>query len=141
MARIDYDLTKSPRWKDLSDGAHSISIVAKADGYRDSAKSTSVTVTKGGSTGETWVLNEQLGTNELSFTSVNFTSNQIAFEGISRTRTGYDDILAYRGVDKINTIECYMDSSWVDEAYSTITFETAPTGEFLTWLQTNGTKQ
>ena len=93
------------------------------------------------STGETWVLNDHLGTNELSFTSVNFTSNQIAFEGISRTRTGYDDVLAYRGFDKINTIECYIDSSWVDEAYRTITFETAPTGELLTWLQSNATKQ
>ena len=93
------------------------------------------------STGETWLLNDHLGTNELSFTSVNFTSNQIAFEGISRTRTGYDDVLAYRGVDKINTIECYIDSSWVDEAYRTITFETAPTGELLTWLQSNGAKQ
>ena len=30
---------------------------------------------------------------------------------------------------------------WVNEAYRTITFETAPTGELLTWLQANGTKQ
>ena len=27
------------------------------------------------------------------------------------------------------------------EAYRTITFESAPTGELLTWLQANGTKQ
>ena len=137
-----YDLSTSSKWSALSDGEHTVQIVAKGTGYRDSAKSTSVTVTKGGSTGETWVLNDHLGTNELSFTSVNFTSNQIAFDGISRTRTGYDDVLAYRGVDKvINTIECYIDSSWVDEAYRTITFETAPTGDLLTWLQANGVKQ
>ena len=31
---------------------------------------------------------------------------------------------------------------WVSgEVYRTITFATAPTGELLTWLQANGTKQ
>ena len=36
-------------------------------------------------------------------------------------------------------ITVYEDSSWIDEAYRTITFEEAPTGDFLTWLQANGT--
>ena len=53
-----YDLSTSSKWSALSDGEHTVQIVAKGTGYRDSEKSTSVTVTKGGSTGETWVLNE-----------------------------------------------------------------------------------
>lgn len=30
---------------------------------------------------------------------------------------------------------------WVDNAYKTVTFFTSPTGDLLTWLQVNGTKQ
>lgn len=40
------DLTTLPGWASLSDGNHNITIVAKADGYRDSAPSAGVTVTK-----------------------------------------------------------------------------------------------
>lgn len=40
------DLTTLPGWSSLSDGSHNITIVAKADGYRDSEKSTGVEVTK-----------------------------------------------------------------------------------------------
>lgn len=43
-----YDLSTSSKWSALSDGEHTVQIVAKGAGYRDSAKSTSVTVTKGG---------------------------------------------------------------------------------------------
>ena len=45
-----YDLSTSSKWSALSDGEHTVQIVAKGTGYRDSAKSTSVTVTKGSST-------------------------------------------------------------------------------------------
>ena len=45
-----YDLSTSSKWSALSDGEHTVQIVAKGSGYRDSAKSTSVTVTKGGAT-------------------------------------------------------------------------------------------
>ena len=43
-----YDLSTSSKWSALSDGEHTVQIVAKGTGYRDSAKSTGVTVTKGG---------------------------------------------------------------------------------------------
>lgn len=45
-----YDLSSSSKWSALSDGEHAVQIVAKGTGYRDSAKSTGVTVTKGGAT-------------------------------------------------------------------------------------------
>ena len=40
------DLTTLPGWSSLSTGSHSITIVAKADGYRDSAPSAAVQVEK-----------------------------------------------------------------------------------------------
>lgn len=40
------DLTTLPGWSSLSAGSHSITIVAKADGYRDSEPSAAVSVTK-----------------------------------------------------------------------------------------------
>ena len=42
------DLTTLPGWASLSTGSHNITIVAKADGYRDSQQSAGVEVTKGG---------------------------------------------------------------------------------------------
>lgn len=41
------DLTTLSGWSSLSSGSHSITIVAKADGYRDSEPSAAVGVTKG----------------------------------------------------------------------------------------------
>jgi|LSQX01.1.fsa_nt_gb hypothetical protein len=41
------DLTTLPGWSSLSPGTHNITIVAKADGYRDSEPSAAVSVTKG----------------------------------------------------------------------------------------------
>ena len=43
------DLTTLSGWANLTDGNHIIQIMAKADGYRDSEKSTGVEVTKGAS--------------------------------------------------------------------------------------------
>ena len=40
------DLTTLPGWANLSTGSHNITIVAKADGYRDSEPSAAVSVTK-----------------------------------------------------------------------------------------------
>ena len=40
------DLTTLPGWASLSTGSHNITIVAKAEGYRDSEPSAAVSVTK-----------------------------------------------------------------------------------------------
>ena len=45
-SRKSIDLTTLPGWSFLSSGSHSIAIVAKADGYRDSEPSAAVMVTK-----------------------------------------------------------------------------------------------
>ena len=46
VSRKSIDLTTLPGWSSLSSGSHNITIVAKADGYRDSEPSASVSVEK-----------------------------------------------------------------------------------------------
>ena len=90
------------------------------------------------STGETWLLNEQVDATTLLTTQVNFTSNNTQYTYIV-ARKGY---IAYSNSEEWNDTNMVYDTvSWSDPAYRTITFETAPTGELLTWLQANGTKQ
>ena len=130
------DLTTLSGWANLSDGEHTITIKAKADGYRDSQASEGVSVTKG-STGETWVLNESIDPTTDGSTpthNVAFVSNDTNFTSITigkKECLTYDSTIAYD----------WNELSWASQAYRTITFETAPTGDLLTWLQANGTKQ
>lgn len=46
-AKVSIDLTTLSGWGNVTSGNHVIQVVAKADGYRDSEKSTAVTFTKG----------------------------------------------------------------------------------------------
>ena len=43
---LTYDLSTNAKWAILAGGTHNITIVAKADGYRDSEPSAAVSVTK-----------------------------------------------------------------------------------------------
>jgi hypothetical protein len=143
-----YDLSTSSKWSALSDGEHTVQIVAKGTGYRDSAKSTSVTVTKGGSTGETWLLNYSIqpGSQSYNFTGISFTSNNQNFDRIYYNRQSVDEgTLSYsiNGTEKeVYYFNDYSDN-WLDgEAYRTITFDSPVTNtSLLAWLQANGTKQ
>ena len=133
------DLTTLPGWSSLSPGSHNITIVAKADGYRDSEPSAAVSVEKGTtSSGETWLLNDIVDGRTLQTTKVDFTSNNTSYSYIV-TKKGY---IAYSNSEEWNdTNMVYDTASWTNSAYRTITFETAPTGDLLTWLQANATKQ
>lgn len=65
--KISVDLTTLSGWEGLSDGNHKITIVAKADGYRDSLPSEAVSVTKesgGGDNEELAAIEEIFSTNE-----------------------------------------------------------------------------
>lgn len=127
-----YDLSTSTKWGSLSAGNHSVTIIAKASGYRDSALSTAVTVVKS-SAGETWVLNETLTLTPNTF-SVDFTANNSNYTEIWMS----DRELAYG--DSSNVVYATK-GGWIIEANKTLVFATAPTGDLLTWLQANGTKQ
>ena len=102
------------------------------------------------SSGETWVLNETLSSPTFSKTSIGFVSNGVTYLAISSSNSGTGPnkqswLFYYYGdniTDKI-TAWYYENGAgtWNDQAYRTITFATSPTGDLLTWLQANGTKQ
>lgn len=49
-SQVTIDLTTLSGWGNVANGEHNIQVVAKADGYRDSEKSTAVSFTKGSAT-------------------------------------------------------------------------------------------
>lgn len=78
---------------------------------------------------ETYVLNESLDEPSLE-ASVNFISNNQSFNSMN-----FDTIRGYYGTTKV------WETAWVNEAYRTIVLEAPATGNLLTWLQANATKQ
>ena len=136
-----YDLSTSSKWTNLSDGEHVIKLKAKGTGYGTSSFSNSVTVTKG-ATGETWVLKSSgmvAPDNEIDVTinfhnavNENFTRINIYSEGKGVHISYYN-----------NSTETSLTTggAGVTGDNATITFSTPPTGDLLTWLQANGTKQ
>lgn len=89
-------------------------------------------------TGETWLLNETVDGRTLTSTNVSFMSNNTKFTWIN-VKKGY---IAYSNSETWDDNNMVYDTvSWTNEAYRTITFETSPSGELLTWLQANATKQ
>ena len=94
--------------------------------------------TGGAPQGETWVINETPTLTSLQL-HINFVSNSIEYDIILLEEGSdgpffSDDAITYG----ISTI--YNNNGWANEAYRTITFETAPTGNLLTWLEANAVK-
>lgn len=87
------------------------------------------------SSGETWVL-DKLGSSTLGNNTfnVNFTSNSVSYNKIVCDRLEQEAL--YYG-----SIKVWQQTIWTNQAYRTVTFATPPTGDLLTWLQANGTKQ
>lgn len=83
---------------------------------------------------ETWVLNSTISNPSKQF-YIDFTSNGQSFHSIVSTFNG----LAYSDLSTDTVV--YQRGHWLDEAYRTIVFDTSPSGDLLTWLQANGTKQ
>lgn len=103
----------------------------------------------GGDTNETWVLNESLNLINLSV-SINFVSHNMSFIKFEvfngqRSITRAGDISAaglnyYTTSQNRVTIDPSL-TSWKTNPYRKVTFATAPTGDLLTWLQSNAVKQ
>lgn len=91
---------------------------------------------------ETWVLNATISFPSASLTGT-FTSNGKSFSGIQHKKSFTSEYLAYISVSSGSTdsTRVYVDDSWINDAYRTLVFDTAPSGEMLTWLQANGQKQ
>ena len=98
---------------------------------------------------ETWLLNENpqwIGISSRDF-SIKFTSNNQSFtlfrfnrSGVNQYDLQYNDVVVNGGPWN-NSLNRPNWTGWTNQAYRTITFANAPTGDLLTWLQNNGTKQ
>lgn len=88
---------------------------------------------------ETWVLNADISSTMGSFAnfSVAFKSDGIVFSSISINNSGSEKILCY---DTINAYSAAQ-NKWATDGYRTLVLDYPPTGDFLTWLQANGTKK
>ena len=88
------------------------------------------------STGETWLLNSDISSAEdISVSNLSFVSNSQNFTSIICTTGKGGANLSY------NQTGVFV-STWQNEAYRTITFDSPVTDStLLTWLQANGTKQ
>lgn len=88
--------------------------------------------------GETWLLNETINSfirNDGYTTSFVCDSVSYSWFGGERTSGFVPEMLKY------DDTLVYMAGSWENQKYRTVTFATPPTGDLLTWLQANGTKQ
>ena len=98
----------------------------------------------GGSTSETWVLNNKADDTVVSF-DCNFVSNGESFSGLSVEKTfGNMRSLIY-GQDQVAVIDYIAGGTnvwaWEADAYRKLIFSVPPTGDLLTWLTANGVKQ
>lgn len=94
------------------------------------------------SSGETWVLNQQISyASEPIASVINFTSNNNSYEIIHIDSIRSGSLRYYSDANTFDTAFSFLEDDWTNTAYRTITFNTPPTGELLTWLQANGTKQ
>ena len=83
---------------------------------------------------ETWLLNTNPEWEGIKTYDINFISNGEVFIEIAM-----DFRLRY--IQPNNPVAVYSENSgWADAAYRTITFDEAPTGDLLTWLEANGTR-
>lgn len=86
--------------------------------------------------GETWEIKAYTFTTDLSKFTINFTSAGQEFTALSSSN-GSSWIVYYTATSSVNVCD---DATWRDDAYRTVTFATAPTGELLAWLQQNATR-
>lgn len=96
---------------------------------------------------ETWVIKDNApvdeGSKSLSTTSIAFTTNGQSATSIGIDNSGAVLVLVYGGIGEVAGFDPGVSQSfeWYNDAYKTLVFGTAPTGDLLTWLQANGTKQ
>ena len=91
--------------------------------------------------GETWLLNESLGMDALSKTNVTFKSNNEDFVGIacSTSSMGPQTLWYYKN-DTEYVVACEY-GTYSNQAYRTLVLDKPATGNLLTWLNANGTRQ
>ena len=94
-----------------------------------------------GSAKETWVIKSNAA-GELVTTQIAFTSNGQKFTSIGAVYDGSVFSLQYGNNEiAIFTPGASSGYEFYNEAYRKLTFDTTPTGDLLTWLQANATRQ
>ena len=96
---------------------------------------------------QTWVIKDTAPVDEASLTlattNISFTTNNKKATSIGIVQDGSIVMLIYGGIGGVAQLDLGASSSfeWYNEAYRTLEFDTAPTGELLAWLQKNADKQ
>lgn len=97
---------------------------------------------------ETWVIKDNAPVDEASLTlattNISFTTNNQKATSIGIIQDGSFVELIYGGTSGGGAqLDLGASSSfeWYNDAYKTLVFNTPPTGDLLTWLQANATKQ
>lgn len=92
---------------------------------------------------QTWVIKDNAPVDEASLTlattNISFTTNNEKATSIGIVQDGSIVMLIYGGIDVVAQFDLGASPSfeWYNEAYKTLEFDTAPTGELLAWLQKN----
>ena len=97
---------------------------------------------------ETWVIKNNAPVDEASLTlvttNISFITNNQKATSIGIEHDGSIVMLIYGGIVG-GGAQLELGASpafeWYNEAYKTLVFDTPPTGDLLTWLQANATKQ
>ena len=97
---------------------------------------------------ETWVIKDDAPVDDssltLATTNISFTTNNQKATSIGIIQDGLSVMLIYGGISG-GGAEFVLGAStafeWYNDAYKTLVFDTPPTGDLLTWLQANATKQ
>lgn len=94
-------------------------------------------------TGETWLFKTNIDSHVTFYRIGTFISNNTIFDAITSWENGDEWDLSYNTPEtEPYGVEVYLhDTGWVNEAYRTVTFNTAPSGNLLVWLQANAEKQ
>ena len=95
---------------------------------------------------ETWVIKDNAPVDDASLTlattNISFTTNNQKATSIGIIQDGLSVMLVYGGIGTVAEFVLGASTSfeWHSEAYRTLEFDTATTGELLAWLQANATK-
>lgn len=96
---------------------------------------------------ETWVIKNNAPVDEASLTlattNISFITNNQKATSIGIIQDGLSVMMSYGGIGAIAQFDLSVTPAfeWYNEAYRTLEFDTPPTGDLLTWLQANATKQ
>ena len=97
---------------------------------------------------ETWVIKDNAPVDDASLTlattNISFTTNNQKATSIGIMSDIEVYLLVYGGIGEVASFDpgiSVYGFEWDNEAYKTLVFDTPPTGDLLTWLQANATKQ